>query len=161
MYKTQKPDEPKTFRLIGLLGDVNDNRMVLKIVFSELKVGGIPALKPVSTWVSRLVSGRNLAARIYVAASRRYNRMIVSDDMQTSSGSRIWTQGLPRLGIRPQAYELGFGLVPGIDPYNSPDDDVRWIFDATRKISHKTFGPGGLSTSKKDNNDDNDEDFWS
>ena len=74
--------------------------------------------------------------------------------MQTSSGSRIWTQGLPKLGIRPQAYELGFGLVPGIDPYNSPDDDVRWIFDATRKISHKTFGPGSLSTSKKDNDDD-------
>ncbi len=161
VYKTQSPKEPEIFRLLGKKNDSGNDKVVLCVVFWETEIRGVPALTVTSTWVSKQVRGRNLAARIYVAASRRYNRMIVSDDMQTSSGSRIWTQGLPKLGIRPQAYELGFGLVPGIDPYNSPDDDVRWIFDATRKISHKTFGPGSLSTSKKDNDDDNDEDFWS
>ena len=158
VYKTQKPGESKTFRLIGVKGDANSDQIVLAIVFAEVEIRNVPSLTPVSTWVSRLVGGQNLAARVYVAASKRYKRMIISDDMQTSAGAKIWTQGLPKLGFKPQAYEMGFGLVSSVDPYNSPDDDVRWVFDATRKITHKTFGPGRLTTSKKD--DDEDEDFW-
>lgn len=157
VYKTQPPDEPEIFRLLGKKNDSGNDKVVLCVVFWETEIRGVPALTVISTWVSRQVRGRNLAARIYVAASRRYNRLIVSDDMQTSSGSRIWTQGLPKLGIKPQAYEMGFGLVSGIDPYNSPEDDVRWIFDANREITRNTFTAKGRSKPQKD---DDEEDFW-
>ena len=158
VYKTQSPDEPEIFRLLGKKNDSGNDKVVLCVVFWETEIRGVPALTVTSTWVSRQVRGRNLAARIYVAASRRYNRLIVSDDMQTSSGSRIWTQGLPKLGIKPQAYEMGFGLVSGIDPYNSPEDDVRWIFDANREITRNTFTAKGRGNPQKD---DDEEDFWS
>lgn len=155
VYKTQSPDEPEIFRLLGKKNDSGKKQVVLAVVFWETKIQGVPALTVTSTWVSGQVRGRNLAARLYVAASRRYNRLIVSDDMQTSSGSRIWTQGLPKLGIRPQAYEMGFGLVPGIDPYNSPEDDVRWIFHANREITRNTFTAKGRVKPQKDDDEEN------
>lgn len=148
VYHTHRPDDGKTFRLIGQL---DDNSIVLVIVFVETRIMGQPALTPISTWVSRTVARRNLAARVYVEASRRYNCMIVSDDMQTSQGALIWTKGLPKLGIRPVAYEMGFGLAPSTDPYNSPDDDVRWIFDANRKITSKTFRQGRVAADDEEN----------
>lgn len=153
VYQTKQSDEAKTFRLIGKQNDSNDN-IVLVVVFSESKIRGVSALVSVSTWVSTLVRGKNLAAKVYVAASKRYNRMIVSDDMQTSSGAKIWTRGLPKLGIRPVAYEMGVGLAPGVDPYNKPSDDVRWIFDANRKITSKTFTRGRFTSNDDDNEDE-------
>lgn len=159
VYRTQAPGETKTFfRLLGKKNDSGKNKIVLVVEFWETKIRRVPALTIASTWVSRQEKGRNLAARLYVAASRRYNRAIVSDDMQTQAGSKIWTQGLPKLGIKPQAYEMGEGLVPGKDPYNNPADDVRWIFHANRKITSSTFTANSRIRPQKD---DDEEDFWS
>ena len=147
--QTDTDQSKDLFRFIGMQND----QIVVVVVAQKIPVLGQSVLEVKSAWVSSQVSGKNLAANMYVLLSKKFGRTIVSDDMQTQGGAMIWTRGLPKLGFYPVPLDMSKGVVMGVDPYHT-DDDVRWAFDARRKLTSKTFGTKRIRTMKPTDNDE-------
>jgi 8-oxo-dGTP pyrophosphatase MutT (NUDIX family) len=142
--KFQLPDSADitVFYLRGPLGSTSravvqnsDGRIVVSIALSERRVKNKRMLSVWSAWVSPPLRGQNLVAKIYKMLSEQLDAIIVSDDVHSTSGEKIWTKGLPKLGIHPVPFDVDTGSVSSRDPYTDPN--IRLAFKTGVKNLHQ------------------------